>query len=440
MSKLPKPRFNLKSPNAKKETLIFIVLRYRGKKLLYSTGLNILPSEWDFKSQRPIEKERRLDLSAIRQQLDNIVSLCMSIFIDADYGNLKVTEFKDRLDSALNGSDEGKKEVTDSSERPEFFEFAWAELAEMKATRTSMSSHKWFKLQLNNLQKFADYRGDFTYEDVDWNFRLELIDWLSEKNIQLGYGNKTLKILRQFLERARRKKLHNNTDYNGYGWTVPAKKAKGQTVILNVEELQMLSELKLKGFHKKVRDLFLVGAGTGQRFSDFSCYTPDHFYKTVNGVPLLSLVSQKTATPTVLPLNIFPWLIPILEEYEYSSPKLSMQKLNTGIKEVCDLAGLHDKVLKVEQFFGRRPRIVKTYIPRFLEVSSHTCRRSFATNLYRMGYRLSQIMQLTGHATEAQLQEYIGINGEETAESIALEIMAKSRENGEKPKLKSINS
>ncbi|MCG8328653.1 MAG: Arm DNA-binding domain-containing protein [Chitinophagales bacterium] len=59
MAKIPKPRFNLKAPKSKKETLIFLVFRYRRKRLLYSTGLTINPTEWDFKTQRPIEKEMR---------------------------------------------------------------------------------------------------------------------------------------------------------------------------------------------------------------------------------------------------------------------------------------------------------------------------------------------------------------------------------------------
>ena len=39
-----------------------------------------------------------------------------------------------------------------------------------------------------------------------------------------------------------------------------------------------------------------------------------------------------------------------------------------------------------------------------------------------MGYVLAQIMPMTGHATEAQLRLYIGIDAEENAEQIALAI------------------
>ena len=262
-----------------------------------------------------------------------------------------------------------------------------------------------------------------------WNFRLKFIDWLAEKEVKISYGNKALGILRQFLERARHRKLHNNTQYQGSGWFVPQKKAAGEKVILTPEELQRLADMKLSGYLKKVRDLFLIGAGTGQRFSDYSRYQPHHFYHTTKGVPILSLISQKTDIPAKVPLNIFPWLIPVLEEHDYTSPSLSMQKLNEGLKILCQKAGLDSQVLVVEQLMGRRARVIKYHVPKYERVTSHTCRRSFATNLYKTGYPLAQIMPMTGHSTENHLRVYIGIDAEENAERIALDIQNRKNRN-----------
>jgi site-specific recombinase XerD len=417
MAKLPKPRFNLKSPKAKTETLIFMVFRYRGKRLLYSTGYSILPADWDFSSQRPTERERRPDLWSIRNLLDDLSSFCKSIYIEANYGAISLDAFKERLDIKTN-------RITLEAEKPllSFFEFVEVELAEMKASGMKKGSLSPYKRHAGILKKFAKARGRFDFDDVDWNLRLELIDWLASRNVQLGYGNKTLSIFRQFMERARRKKFHANLKYQGSGWLVTQKKAIGQNVTLSPQELQRLADLQLFGFAQKVRDLFLIGAGTGQRFSDYSKYTPSNFYKTSGGVPLLSVISQKTDTPAKIPLNIFPWLIPVLEKHDYSAPKMSMQKFNETIKDICKKAGLTENILKVEQYMGRKARVEKSYVPKFQEVASHTCRRSFATNLYRMGYKLGQIMPMTGHATEAQLREYIGIDAEENAEEISRSI------------------
>ena len=143
------------------------------------------------------------------------------------------------------------------------------------------------------------------------------------------------------------------------------------------------------------------------------------------GFLFLSLVSIKTDTPSKIPLNIFPWLIPILEKHDYSTPEMSMQKFNEGLKLLSKQAGFDEKVLKVEQYMGRKARVVKSYVPKHEEVASHICRRSFATNLYRMGYSLAQIMPMTGHATESQLRNYIGIDNEMNAEEIAMSIIKK---------------
>ncbi len=416
MAKIPKPRLNLKFPKAKKETLIFLVFRYRGKRLLYSTSLNIHPKDWDFKAQRPIEREGRLELWSIRRQLDDLTSYCKSIYIESDYGVIKLKDFKEQLDIRT-----GRKESAREEKRLSFFEFINEEMKEMPQTMRR-NSFKPYKLHAGILKRFAKETGAFTFEDVDWDFRLKLIDWLTERNVQLAYGNKTLSILRQFMERARRKKLHANVRYQGSGWLIPRKKARGKKVILSPTELQKLADLELYGFKAKVRDLFLIGAGTGQRFSDYSRYAPDNFYRAFSGEPLLSIISQKTQTPAKIPLNIFPWLIPTLEKYDYQSPQMSMQKFNETIKVICQKADIDEKVLKVEQYMGRKVRIEKHYAPKHQEVSSHTCRRSFATNLYRMGYQLGQIMPMTGHATEAQLREYIGVDVEENALEIARSI------------------
>ncbi len=424
MARLPKPRFNLKSPNAKSETLIFMVFRYRGQRLLYSTSLAIHPAEWNFKTQRPIEKERRPDLWAIRRQLDDLDAYCRAIYIENGYGRITVKELKEQLD-LKSGRTEPEKEKSPLT----FFEFVDRELADMQSQGMKRSSFQPYKLHTDILRDFAREEGGFLFEDVDWNLRLRLIDWLAKRGVQVSYGNKTLSILRQFMERARRKKLHTNTKYQGSGWLITQKKASSTPVVLNMEELQTLAELNLTGYLKKVRDLFLIGAGTGQRFSDYSRYTPAHFYRTIKGIPILSVIAQKTDIPAKIPLNIFPWLLPILEAYEYTSPDLSMQKLNEGLKILGEKAGFDEQVLVVEQFMGRKARVEKRYVPKCELISSHTCRRSFATNFYKMGYTLAQIMPMTGHTTESQLRSYIGIDAEENAERIALDIQNRKNRN-----------
>ena len=59
--------------------------------------------------------------------------------------------------------------------------------------------------------------------------------------------------------------------------------------------------------------------------------------------------------------------------------------------------------------------------PKYEFVSSHTARRSFATNEYMLGdLNVQQIMSITGHTTERSFYKYIRQTPKENAERIRL--------------------
>ena len=89
-------------------------------------------------------------------------------------------------------------------------------------------------------------------------------------------------------------------------------------------DIGFFASMKLVGNLAKVRDIALIGAGTGQRFSDFSKYIPDQFSITARGVQLLTVISTKTDTPAKIPLTLFPWLLPVLEKHDFRTPRMRM--------------------------------------------------------------------------------------------------------------------
>ncbi len=62
---------------------------------------------------------------------------------------------------------------------------------------------------------------------------------------------------------------------------------------------------------------------------------------------------------------------------------------------------------------------VTTKIPKYELITSHTARRSFATNLYRRGIPSTQLMMLTGHKTEDSFMKYIKVTAEDNAKDVA---------------------
>src|SRR5690606_11635812 len=116
--------------------------------------------------------------------------------------------------------------------------------------------------------------------------------------------------------------------------------------------------------------------------------------------------------------------------------KISIQKFNDGIKEVCRLAGIDQQVkgTKISMIDsqgnvipkdengkyikkGVKRKIYGTY-PKHELLSSHTCRRSFATNLYGE-LPTPLIMRITAHGTEKMFLKYIGKDALDYAQQIA---------------------
>ncbi len=77
---------------------------------------------------------------------------------------------------------------------------------------------------------------------------------------------------------------------------------------------------------------------------------------------------------------------------------------NEKIKIVCLKAGITGLETKRETRGGVK---LITTIPKYKMISSHTGRRSFATNFDFDGVPLKEIMSVTGHSTEKALRTYI---------------------------------
>lgn len=100
---------------------------------------------------------------------------------------------------------------------------------------------------------------------------------------------------------------------------------------------------------------------------------------------------------------------------------LSKFSFNMYIKDVCKEVGLVERVkggMIVKDFKNKTYRKKVDFFPKYKLISSHTCRRSFATNLYNMNFPVLSIMQITGHTTEHSFLTYIKVTPTEHAEKL----------------------
>ena len=210
---------------------------------------------------------------------------------------------------------------------------------------------------------------------------------------------------------------------------------KAKEIYLTAEELQALYEQPLSGEYDIIRDIFLVGCYTCQRFSDYSTLKEGNFTKTSKGTKVVKVIQQKTKNAVVIPI-LNDNLMRIAKKYNYNMPERSDVELNRTIKSVMKIVAekvpslrklevtrLTMKEIKKEEdgkVKWRRNKDGNVVKPRYELVTSHTARRSGITNLYLSGkFDTFQMMSISGHKDQRTFMDYIKLSSDELADSIA---------------------
>jgi integrase len=153
----------------------------------------------------------------------------------------------------------------------------------------------------------------------------------------------------------------------------------------------------------QVRDIFVFSCATGYRYSDLEQLQRHHIKDDE-----IRLVITKTKEPSIVPLNQYSRAI--LEKYsEHLAPlpMISNQKLNTYIKELCELVGINEQV-EIIRFRGAK-RDIKI-VPKYEMVSAHTGRKTFVTLSLAFGMPAEVVMKVTGHSDYKSFKRYIEVD------------------------------
>jgi len=147
------------------------------------------------------------------------------------------------------------------------------------------------------------------------------------------------------------------------------------------------------------------------RFSDFTNIQP----KNIQG-DFIEIKTAKTGQNVAIPIH--PTIRQIMKRYDGKTinslpPAISNVKLNAYIKEAAELAGLTENIALEKAVAGKKVIINK---PLNELITTHSARRSFASNMYHLGVPSSVIMAVTGHRTEAAFNLYIKVTPKEKAE------------------------
>ena len=263
------------------------------------------------------------------------------------------------------------------------------------------------------LQRVKDFE-EFTnsklrINDIDLNFHGAFLSYLVKEWMYGGTTNeKHISIIKSVVRNAKVNGLETNIEVEDRRFSV--KREKTYDTYLTEKEIQKIYNLKFSENEdnlEEVRDWVMVGVWTGLRVSDFKRLNELHIRRETIEIE----TTKNNGEEAIIPIH--PQLQKVLSKRNGKFPaKMSEQDFNKKMKIIGERAGIINiikgkKPVQVTLPNGKEVyRDKLDYYPKNELLSSHTCRRSFATNLYGKVPNRT-IMAITTHKSEAQFEKYL---------------------------------
>ena len=412
--------FNLRKPKSTTPTPINVVIRYNGDQFTYPTSEKILPANWqNDKAKKNYGRAKQLSLienfSELNARLDNISTQVKEIFrrYKNDNQNSVLTKdiFRQQLDIAFKRVEQNSTDFLKFITN--FIQNAHSRTNNKTGKKISSATIKKYQTTYNHLKKYSDKkRITLHFDSITLSFYDDYKAFLAEEyNHAVNSIGKDITVIKTFLNESFERGLHTNLAYKSNKFISTTEVA--DTIFLNESELKDLYSLDLQGnsTYERVRDLFIIACYTGLRYSDYSILSKAHIAND-----LIKIKTYKTGETVMIPLH--PMVKKIAEKYNYVFPKtITNQKTNKYLKEIGKMV----PSLKTQQNKSiTKGGIFQTsFHAKYELITTHTGRRSFATNLYLSGFPTLNIMKLTGHRTESSFMAYIKITNDSNAKALA---------------------
>ena len=408
--------FYLKQGNSKDQTAIYLLFDDSVNRSKFYIQEKINPKDWNSKAgqaRKTIE-----GFADFNSKLDKIQSACKDIHTTLTkensftVDNLRV-KFKEYLDKLNNRKrDKPKSETKTYTNLSDFATDYIKSVETIKKKNTLLQNRQTLGLLIAFETK---KRKKITFEKVDLDFYNDFNDYLSQdKGYAVNTVGKHIQNIKLFLNEATERGLNTKFDFKSKRFKTTSESV--ESIYLSEGELMKIYKHDFSK-HKKLehtRDLFIIGCFTGLRFSDFSQLKTENIKDGQ-----IKVKTQKTGETVVIPVHNT--VKEILKKYAHTAKGLprpfSNQKMNDYLKDVGEKVELDAPILHTHTKGGLK---VQTSTPKFKLITTHTARRSFATNLFKSGFPAISIMKITGHKTEKSFMKYIKISQEENANLLQL--------------------
>lgn len=403
-----------KSDNGKSE-IVFRFCGGRNKIFRAKSGIYVDSDKWNEATGRIKSRCLDNDTRIVSKAIEDLSSAILDAFLCDQEGFSKET--LDTVIRRFNNPDKFEKRKQGNTLLAvvaDFCEQSSNRIVNGKGTKLSAKTLYQYTEAESMLKRFAEVEFKAGSEKQDWplnevneSFYNRFVSFMNGEGYALNSIGKYVKNIKVILNSLPSDKTAD------CGFLKCSKLTEDvDNTYLTIEELKKVEEFDFSKNPKldRVRDSFLLLAWTGCRFSDMDKLCADNIH---DGFFIFR--QQKTDNEVYIPLH--PSVERILSKYSENLPEpISNQKFNAYIKDVMRIAGINEPITRRRTIEGMR----KTEkFEKWQLVSSHTGRRSFASNAYSMGIPAVTIMAITGHKTEAAFLKYIKITKEQHAKKMA---------------------
>ena len=434
-------KFFLKD-KAKDTTSVRAVVRHKGQRYQIAVGETVITKYWNEDKYRCRTVRDYPEASHINTRLDDWADLIEKAI--NEFGLIVPTQkmLRDKIDEILRNRNIEAGGVIDNEE--EQYLVAFAERYRDTSTKAERT-RKGYTTTINKLKEFEKaHKVKLRFIDIDIDFYNKFKKWMMHSTyVKITKKNKDLNIVTAtdviytityhgallinitvFMNESKGK-VH---DFSGFiDKDFKSEKEETDSIYLTQEEIQKIYDLeiteellKANGYKNQnlittinslneERDRFLLGCFTALRHSDYSRLDNLHFKEDI-----IRIWTVKRDKKVFIPMHFR--VKEILERRNNILPApISDQEHNKQVKAIGKLAGINEEVVLTKTRGGKR---IESVNPKYKFITSHTARRSGATNMYLAGVDLKFIQDILGHSKIEQTIRYIKVTAEDNAKRL----------------------
>lgn len=367
------------------------------------TGFSINPKNWSETLAQPIQKSQ--ETKNLKSKLDKLAT-----FINDAY-NESVNEgvifngnwLQEQIDIFNN-----KKPIVELDVIMNYIQ-KYIDDAPYKRNQkdeTGLSSGRIQNLKLfkNTIERYESecLKGKrILIKNVDLQFVENFKLWLFGQQYSVNYVGKNISNLKTICLDAFKNNIETSNQLKNIK-SISEKKKPEQIITLTEDEQDKIKKaILLRESLINARKWLLLGCLIGQRGGDLLNITKKNI-REINGVKIIEIKQQKTGKLVAIPL--LPEAVEIISS---GMPyKIALARFNEYIKDVCEIAEINEPITAKIKVTSRNPLKLVT-LPKYKFITSHVCRRSFATNFYSR-IPTPILMNITAHGSEKVFLVYIG--------------------------------